>query len=121
MEITKLKTFFLLYSNHFSIHFQDRTEQPRITKRRRTLATTTTTTEEEEEEVVVTAGEDKEEVEDKVGGAVRTVTPLCKRFKYSRNVGTRTSGAYPYRGSTPPFSSCAAGGCPQGRLQTTPS
>jgi hypothetical protein len=120
MEITKLKTFFLLYSNHFSIHFQDRTEQPHITKRRRTLATTTTT-EEEEKEVVVTAGEDREEAEDEVGGVVGTATPSCERFKYSRNVGTRTSGAYPYRGSTPPFSSCAAGGCPQGRLQTTPS
>ncbi len=68
------------------------------------------TTEEEEEEVVVTAGEDKEEAEDEVGGAVGTATPLCKRFKYSRGGGARTSGAYPYRGGTPPFSSCAVGG-----------
>ncbi len=45
------------------------------------------TREEEEEEVVVTAGEDKEEAEDKVGGAVGTATPLCERFKYSRSVG----------------------------------
>ncbi len=83
--------------------------------------TTTTTTEEEEEEVVVTAGEDKEEANDEVGGAVGTATPLCKRFKYSRSVGARTSGAYPYRGDTPPFSYCAVGGWRQGRLQTTPS
>jgi hypothetical protein len=57
---SRLKIFFLLtYSNRYStIHFQDQTEQPHITKRRRTLATTATT-EEEEEEVVVTAGEDK--------------------------------------------------------------
>ena len=67
MEIAKLKPFFLLtYSNCYSIHFQDQTEHPHITKRRRTLATTTTT-EEEEEEVLVTAGEDKEEAEDEVG------------------------------------------------------
>jgi len=66
--------------------------------------------EEEEEEVMVMAGDDKEEAEDKVGGAVGTSTPLCKRFKYSRSVGARTSGAYPYRGCTPPFSSCAVGG-----------
>ena len=111
MEIAKLKIFFFLltYSNRYSIHFQDQTEQPHITKRRRTLATTTTM-EEEEEEVVVMAGDDKEEAEDKVGGAVGTSTPLCKRFKYSRSVGARTSGAYPYRGGTPPFSSCAVGG-----------
>ena len=70
----------------------------------------TTTTEEEEEEVLVMAGEDKEDTKDKVGGAVGTATPLCKRFKYSRSVGARTSGAYPYRGGTPPFSSCAVGG-----------
>ncbi len=89
-------------------------------KRRRTLATTTTM-EEEKEEVVVTAGDNKEEAEDKVGGAVGMATPSCERFKYSRSVGTRTSGAYPYRGGTPPFSSCAVGGCQQGRLQTTPS
>ena len=50
---------------------------------------TTTTTEEEEEEVVVTAGEDKEEA----SGVVGTATPSCKRFKYSRSVGARTSGA----------------------------
>ena len=84
----------LTYSNrYYSIHLQDRTEQPHITKRRRTLATTTTT-EEEEEEVVVTAGEDKEEAKDKVGGGVGTAMPLCKRFKYSRSVGARTSGSY---------------------------
>ena len=70
----------------------------------------TTMTEEEEEEVVVTAGEDKEEAEDKVGGAVGMGTLSCERFKYSRSVGVRTSGAYPYRGGTPPFSSCAVGG-----------
>ncbi len=81
----------------------------------------TTTTEEEEEEVVVTAGEDNKEAEDEVGGVVGTVTLSCKRFKYSRSVGARTSGAYPYRGGTPPFSSCASGGCRQGRLQTAPS
>jgi hypothetical protein len=65
--------------------------------------------EEEEEEVVVTAGEDKEEAKNKVGRAVETATPPCKRFKYSRSVGARTSGAYPYRGGTSPFSSCAVG------------
>ncbi len=70
-----------------------------------------TTTEEEKEEVVVTAGEDKEEAKDEVGGVVGTATPSCKRFKYSRSVGARTSGAYPYQGGTPPVSSCAAGGC----------
>jgi hypothetical protein len=42
----------------------------------------------------VTAGEDKEEAKDKVGGAVGTASPSCKRFKYSRSVGARTSGAY---------------------------
>ncbi len=71
---------------------------------------TRTMTEEEEEEVVVTAGENKEEAEDEVGGAVGRVTPSCERFKYSRIVGARTSGAYPYRGGTLPFSSCAVGG-----------
>ena len=71
---------------------------------------TTTATEEEEEEVLVTAGEDKEEAEDEVGGAVGTGTPSCERFKYSRSVGARTSEAYPYRGGTPPFSSCTVGG-----------
>ena len=74
------------------------------------MLATTMTMEEEKEEVVVTAGEDKEEAEDKVGGAVGTATPLCKRFNYSWSVGARTSGAYPYRGGTPPFSSCAVGG-----------
>jgi hypothetical protein len=74
------------------------------------MLATTITTEEEEEEVVVTAGKDKEEAKDKVGGVVGTATPSCKRFKYSRSVGARTSGAYPYRSSTPPFSSCAVGG-----------
>ncbi len=69
-----------------------------------------TTMEEEEEEVVVTTGEDKEEAEDEVGGAVGTVTPSCERFKYSRSVGARTSGPYPYRGGMPPFSSFAVGG-----------
>ncbi len=71
MEIAKLKIFFLLtYSNcYYSIHLQDQTKQPHITKRRRTLATTTTT-EEEKEEVVLMIGEDKEEAEDEVGGAV---------------------------------------------------
>ncbi len=59
---------------------------------------------------MVTAGEDKEEAEDKVRGAVRTVTPSCKRFMYSRIVGARTSVGYPYRDGTPPFSSCAVGG-----------
>ncbi len=59
---------------------------------------------------MVTAGEDKEEAKDKVGGAVGTATPSCKRFKYSRSAGARTSGAYPYRGCTPLFSSCAVGG-----------
>jgi hypothetical protein len=68
------------------------------------------TTEEEEEEVVVTAGEDKEEAEDEVGGVVGTATPSCERFNYNRSVGARTSGAYPYRGGTPPFSSCAVRG-----------
>jgi hypothetical protein len=74
------------------------------------MLATTTTSEEEEEEVVVMAGEDKEEVEDKVGGAVGMVVPSCERFKYSRSVGARTSWAYPYRGCTPPFSSCPVGG-----------
>ncbi len=46
-----------------------------------------TTEEEEEEEVVVMAGEDKEEAKDKVGGAVGTLTPSCKRFNYSRSIG----------------------------------
>ncbi len=69
-----------------------------------------TATEEEEEEVMVTAGEDKKEAEDKVGGALGTSMLLCKIFKYSRCVGPRTSGAYPYRGGTPPFSSCPVGG-----------
>jgi hypothetical protein len=55
------------------------------------------------------AGEDKEEAEDKVGGVVGTAMPSCERFKYSRSVGARTSGAYPYRGGTLPFSSCAVG------------
>ncbi len=50
--------------------------------------------EEEEEEVMVTVGEDKEEAEDEVGGAVGTTMPSCKRFKYSRRVGARTLGAY---------------------------
>ena len=59
---------------------------------------------------MVTAGEDKEEAKEEVGGAVGTGTPLCKRFKYSRSVGARTSGAYPYRCGTPPFSSCTVGG-----------
>ncbi len=71
---------------------------------------TTTTTEEEEEEVVVTAGEDKEEAKDKVGGAVGTATLSCERFKCSRSVGAKTSGAYSYQGSTLPFSSCTVGG-----------
>ena len=71
---------------------------------------TATTMAEEEEEVVVTAGEDKEETENEVGGAVGTATPSCERFKYSRSVGARTSGAYPYRSGTPPFSSCIVGG-----------
>jgi hypothetical protein len=75
------------------------------------MLATTTTMEEEKEEVVMTAGEDKEEAKDEVGGAVGTATPSCKRFKYSRSVGARTSGAYPYRGGIPPFSSCAVGGC----------
>jgi hypothetical protein len=74
------------------------------------MLATTTATEEEEEEVVVMAGEDKEEAEDEVCGAVGTATPSCKRFKYSRSVGAKTSGAYPYRCGTPPFSSCAVGG-----------
>ena len=69
-----------------------------------------TTTMKEEEEVVVTAGEDKEETEDEVGGVVGTATPSCERFNYSRSIDARTSGAYPYRGGTPPFSSCAVGG-----------
>ncbi len=69
-----------------------------------------TTMEEEKEEVVVAAGEDKEEAKDKVGGVVGTATPSCKRFKYSRSDGARTSGAYPYRGGTPPFPSWAVGG-----------
>ena len=47
---------------------------------------------------------------DEVGGAVGTAAPLRERFKYSRSVGTRTSGAYPYLGGTPPFSSCTVGG-----------
>ena len=68
------------------------------------------TTEEEEEEVVMTAGEDKDEAEDEVGGAVGTAMSSCERFNYSRSAGARTSGAYPYRGGTPPFSSCAVGG-----------
>jgi hypothetical protein len=59
---------------------------------------------------VVTAGEDKEEAEEEVGGAVEMATPLCKRFNYSKSVGARTSGAYPYRGGTLPFSSCTVGG-----------
>ena len=74
------------------------------------MLATRTMMEEEKEEVVVMAGEDKEEAEDKVGGAVGTATPSCERFKYSRSVGARTSGAYPYRGGTPPFSSCPVGG-----------
>ena len=77
--------------------------------------------EEEEEEVVVTAGEDKEEAKGKVGGAVGMATLSCERFKYSRSVSARTSGAYPYRGGTPPFSSCAVGGRQQGRLKTMQS
>ena len=85
------------------------------------MLATMATTEEEEEEVVVTAGEDKEEAEDKLGGALGTATPLCERFKYSRSVGARTSGAYPYQGGTPPFSSCTLRGWRPGRLQTTPS
>ncbi len=93
--IAQLKSSFFLFTKLtliYSVHFQDQTEQPHITKRRKTLATTTTT-EEEEEEVMTTAGEDKEEAKDEVGGVVRTATPLCKRFKYSRSVGARTSGA----------------------------
>ena len=64
----------------YSINFQDRTEQPHITKRRRTLATTATT-EEEEEEVVATAGEDKEEAEDKVGGAVKNGDAVVQKIQ----------------------------------------
>ena len=64
---------------------------------------------EEEEEVGVMAGEDKGEAADEMGGAVGTATPSCERFKYSRSVGARISGAYPYRGGMPPFSSCAVG------------
>ena len=60
---------------------------------------TATTTEEEDKEVVVTVGEDKEESEDEVGGAVGTMTPSWERFKYSRSVGARTSGAYPSSGA----------------------
>ena len=74
------------------------------------MLATARTTEKEEEEVLVMPGKDREEAKDKVGGVVGTATPSCKRFKYSRSVGARTSGAYPYRGGTPPFSSCTVGG-----------
>ena len=73
----------------YSINFQDRTEQPHITKRRRTLATTATT-EEEEEEVVATAGEDKEEAEDKVGGAVKNGNAVGVKVNIKVNPATQS-------------------------------